>query len=178
MHIRFAAASLLFLSLSVSPLTAGPIEVNDQNFQTLSRSRPVLAILSLDCDMGGYAASMFQRANADVQGLQLGVINYNAVSVIHSQIYQLYQQQSVNPGPDGVTLGTLLLIKDGRVVRTSQMGYPGRAPGAFSWGIADERRWLIHALELHGIDAQLNYRPAPADRVNPAPDSSSVVQLN
>ncbi|MBX7058441.1 MAG: ankyrin repeat domain-containing protein [Leptospirales bacterium] len=163
--------------IAAGPLAAQGVAVTDQNFEQLSRQRPVLAILSLGCDIGSYMGRMFVNANSDVQGVQLGIIDYNSVQTIHSQIYALYRNNNIQNGEDGVTLGTILLIKDGHVVSTSQMGYPGRPPEAHNNGVADVRRWMIHALESNGIPYRGAYRPPSVDFVDPAPDQSGAVDL-
>ncbi|MCE9599955.1 MAG: ankyrin repeat domain-containing protein [Spirochaetia bacterium] len=171
--MRFLPA-FFFSFLFVCPTFAATVSVTDANFETLSRDKPLLAFLSLGCDVGSYASKMFENANRDVQGVQLGVIDYNSVRTIHSKIYALYQEKNIQVGKEGVTLGTVLLIKDGKLLATSQMGYPGRAPSAYDGGVADLRRWLIYALKSNGIDVRLTFRPPEQDFVAPSDVSSQV----
>ncbi|MCB1324431.1 MAG: ankyrin repeat domain-containing protein [Leptospiraceae bacterium] len=168
---------LICCALGPVPAFANPIAITDGNFASMSRQRPVVAILSLGCDLGSYAAGMFGRSFADVQGVQLGVIDYNSASAIRGQIYSLYRENNVNPGEEGLTLGTLLLIKDGRVLYTTQMPYPGRPDSPYSGGLEAQRRWLAHTLEKFGVPFQMRYQPLASDRAEPLAENNVPVNL-
>lgn len=169
--------ALIFLSIFPQSLFANFIAVTDSNYQSLSQNKPILAMFSLSCDMGGYAEGMFAREFSDVEGLTLGAININQSRTLYSAVYSLYQKTNTKLGDKGITLGTIILIHKGEVLHTTQMDYPNRPNTQYAGGLEAKRRWLEFALNKNKIPFRMNYASIQSDRVKPI-DLSGPVDLD
>ncbi|HMW61675.1 MAG TPA: hypothetical protein PKA91_18595, partial [Leptospiraceae bacterium] len=169
---------LLILTIFYSTATfAGTVTVTDANISSVSRQTPIIAIIGLGCDVGSYYTGMFLRRNEDLKGVQLGVIDGNGNPKIMTQIYDLYQKENFKE-ETGLAIGMAVLIKNGKVVHTSEMGYPGRTHISDLSGAAPERRWIMHALAKNGIPFEGTYKPLPDDWVAPESDAGAPVDLS
>lgn len=159
--------ALILLSLLPQSIFANFIAVTDSNYKSLSQNKPILAMFSLSCDMGGYAEGMFAREFSDVEGLQLGAININKSRTLYSAVYSLYRKTNTKLGDKGITLGTIILIHKGEVLHTTQMDYPNRPNSQYGGGLEANRRWLNYALNKNKISFNMKYKPIQEERAKP-----------
>ncbi|MCB1139992.1 MAG: ankyrin repeat domain-containing protein [Leptospiraceae bacterium] len=153
-------SALLLSALAFSPtvLRAEKFEITPENYQQILPNRTVVAYLSLDCDMGGYAASLFTQAMYDLRGPDLGIININNSSFLHSSIEY--------------DLGSIIIIRNGQVVASSETAAHWMEVAGFN----GRRRWVAANLRRLGITFSGLQSEGP-DRMKPVSGPAGVSDL-
>jgi len=122
----------------------------------MTSRKPVLAYLSLGCDLGTAASATFSKNFSDLRGVDLAILDANtAMDII---------------GMDKPwSLGTLVLLKNGQIAESSG------ASLTEVWHVVGRnqmRRWAQGALKNQSISFQM--APVEPDRLDPLQDSSAI----
>lgn len=91
---------------SLSPLGAQRLVITDSNYKRISSQQPVLIFVYTDCDMGNYAADLFEGALPDLEGVKIGRIEAKHAGSV-------FQNKNWDTGTIGV-------LKDGRMLYSSE----------------------------------------------------------